>query len=403
MNITIPKSYWRIFLMIFFEMVFFFLLYQAFMIILHSDSPHPWLVGDWLINYQGGPVRRGLIGEIAFQIAKFSGIDIVFSIVAFQTFLYLVFLINSYQLSSKSPFSPLSAMLICSPAFILFPVLDPIGAFRKEILLFALLSTLCIYLITTQNNQVSKRVFIYIGIAAVLIALSHEMLIVYFPYIIATLIIHEGGLSNQVKKGILAIVPAIGITILVMIFSRGDNQTVIGICNSLKPNPPLDCISPGIEPGAITFLGENLISAHEFVLESMNLNTIFSYSITSILAFIPVVSIYFSKFASTIKENANLKHWLTLCVLSAMVGSIPLFWVVADYGRLIYIHVTCLSLLILMGIQEKDDKPLLLNLRQVPVWALAFLYVISWRLIHWRASLESAFPILAIFERLFKS
>jgi len=229
------------------------------------------------------------------------------------------------------------------------------------------------------------------------------MLIVYFPYIIAALIINDSGLSNQAKKGIIALVPAIAITILIIIFSRGNNQTTIGICNSLRPYPPLDCISPGIEPGAITFLGENFISAHEFVLQSLNPNTLFAYSITAILAFIPAVLMNFSKFAPTFKENTNLKFWLALCVLSAMVGSIPLFWVVADYGRLLYIHVTCLSLLILMGVQEKDCKPLHLNSRQISVWALAFLYISSWRLIHWRASLEGAFPILAIFERLSNS
>jgi len=399
MKIIIPKSYWRIFLMIFFEVVFGILLYQAIIIILHSDSPHPWLVGDWLINYQGGLVRRGLIGEIAFQISQLSGINIVTLIVVFQTFLYLVFLLNAYRLSSKSPFSPLSALLIFSPAFILFPVLDPIGAFRKEILLFALLSAVCIHL-TTANDKVPRRIFTYIGIAAVFIALSHEMLSVYFPYIIAAIIIHDGGLSNRVKNGILAILPAIAITILVMLFGKGDNQTAIEICNSLSTNPPPDCISPGVEPGAISFLGEDLISAHDFVVESLNPNTIFAYAITAALAFTPLVLMYFSKFSTHIRDNLKLKYGLGFCVFITIVGSIPLFLVVADYGRLIYIHVTCLSLVMLMGIQERDDKPIHLDFRQISVWTLALLYIIGWRLIHWEASLESSFPLLTIIARL---
>ena len=401
MNIAIPKSYWRIFLMIFIEVVFCFLLYHAFMIILHSNSPHPWIVGDWLINYQGGLVRRGLIGEIAFQVSQSSGIDIVILIVVFQTLVYLIFLINSYRLSTKSPFSPLSAILIGSPAFILFPILDPIGAFRKEILLFALLSALCIHLVTTNN--ISRLLPVFISAAGVFIALSHEMLIVYFPYIIAALIIYDGGFINQAKKGVLAIVPAIAITIPIMIFSKGDVQTVKIICNSLRPNLPLDCLSPGIEPGAISFLGEKLSSAHDFVIESLGLNTILTYIVSIVLAFTPLVLMYFSKFSSNVRKNINLKFWLVLCILSAIVGSIPLFWVVADYGRLVYIHVTCLTILMLMGIQENVDNPLRLNINLIPVWALAFLYITGWRLIHWRASLEAAFPILAIFERFFNS
>ena len=34
----------------------------------------PFEIGDWLINYQGGFVRKGFLGEIFFQIIKFSGI-----------------------------------------------------------------------------------------------------------------------------------------------------------------------------------------------------------------------------------------------------------------------------------------------------------------------------------------
>ena len=395
MKFSIPKSYWRIFLMVFFEIVFLILLYQAFIIILNSDSPHPWLAGDWLINYQGGLVRRGLIGEIAFQISRLSGIDIVILIVLFQTFLYLVFFINSYRLSAKSPFSALSAVLICSPAFILFPVLDPVGAFRKEILLFALLSTLSIHL-TTNKAKASKWLLVFIGVTTVFIALSHEMLTVFFPYIIAAFIIYDGGFSSRAKKGTIAIVPAIATIILIMIFSRGDKQTVTEICNSLIATLPTECIHPGTVHGAISFLGENFISAHNFVVESLNTNTIFAYIITAVLAFTPLVLIYFSKFSSTIQENTNLKFWLALYVLSAIAGSLPLFWVVADYGRLIYIHVTCLSLLMLMGIQEQDDKPLRLNSRQISIWTLVFLYSISWRLIHWKASLEGVFQFLAI-------
>jgi len=386
--------------MIFFEIAFCLLLYQAFIIILHSDSPHPWLVGDWLINYQGGFVRRGLIGEIALQISLLSSIDIVILIVAFQMFLYLVFLINAYKLSSNSPFSALSTALIFSPAFILFPILDPIGSFRKEILLFAILSTLCFHLSVT-DTKITRRLQILVGLAAVFVALSHEMLIVYFPYVIAAFIIHEGGLSSRAKNGILAIVPAIAITILVMIFSRGDRQTVIQICNSLKPNTPPDCIYPGVVSGAISFLGENLISAHAFVIESLNSNTLFAYSITTVLALIPLALMYFSNLASALQKNVTLKFWLTVCVLTAMAGSIPLFWVVADYGRLIYIHITCITLLMLMGIQEKDGKPLQFTSRQVFSWLLVFVYVISWRLIHWKASMESAFPITVILGRLF--
>jgi hypothetical protein len=50
-------------MVIFFGYVFAFLILQATKLV----TAHPldqWLIGDWLINYQGGFTRRGLIGEI---------------------------------------------------------------------------------------------------------------------------------------------------------------------------------------------------------------------------------------------------------------------------------------------------------------------------------------------------
>ena len=43
-----------------------------------------WQYVEWLINYQGGFVRRGFIGEILFQLNNFLKIDI----------LHLVFFLN---------------------------------------------------------------------------------------------------------------------------------------------------------------------------------------------------------------------------------------------------------------------------------------------------------------------
>ena len=48
-------------------------------------------MSEWVINYQGGFVRRGLIGEIVFQISKVFNINLRFSFFIIQSLLYLVF------------------------------------------------------------------------------------------------------------------------------------------------------------------------------------------------------------------------------------------------------------------------------------------------------------------------
>ena len=48
-------------------------------------------ISEWIINYQGGLTRRGIIGEICFHIAKFFNSDLRFIIFLFQSFFYLLF------------------------------------------------------------------------------------------------------------------------------------------------------------------------------------------------------------------------------------------------------------------------------------------------------------------------
>ncbi len=59
-----------------------------------------WQYADWLINYQGGLVRRGFIGEILYLIHKFFFIDLDILIFVFVSFIYIsisFFLIKSIK------------------------------------------------------------------------------------------------------------------------------------------------------------------------------------------------------------------------------------------------------------------------------------------------------------------
>ena len=53
-----------------------------------------WQYSDWLINYQGGFVRRGLIGEFLFQLHKLTKINLGFLTFLFVTSLYILLFAN---------------------------------------------------------------------------------------------------------------------------------------------------------------------------------------------------------------------------------------------------------------------------------------------------------------------
>ncbi|MGC8529497.1 MAG: hypothetical protein ACP5OP_04775, partial [Leptospirillia bacterium] len=47
-------------------------------------------IGDWLINYQGGFVRRGLIGEILYHLSRLTTVSPAILLIILQTGIFSV-------------------------------------------------------------------------------------------------------------------------------------------------------------------------------------------------------------------------------------------------------------------------------------------------------------------------
>ena len=56
---------------------------------------NPYITADWLINYQGGFVRRGFLGEIFYQINYFTKIDILHLVIFFNIIVIILFFLSA--------------------------------------------------------------------------------------------------------------------------------------------------------------------------------------------------------------------------------------------------------------------------------------------------------------------
>ena len=92
-------------------------------------------MSEWVINYQGGFVRRGLIGEIVFQISKVFNINLRFSFFIIQSLLYLVFYFLIYDLLKNLKPNYFILLSIFSPIFIIFPIVKR-RLEEKKVLIF---------------------------------------------------------------------------------------------------------------------------------------------------------------------------------------------------------------------------------------------------------------------------
>jgi hypothetical protein len=93
-------------------------------------------ISEWIINYQGGFTRRGIIGEICYHIATFFDLSLRFVIFLSQSFLYLIYSILIYFFIKNTPKNALTIIAIFSPVFLLYPLAESEVLARKEIFLY---------------------------------------------------------------------------------------------------------------------------------------------------------------------------------------------------------------------------------------------------------------------------
>ena len=94
-------------------------------------------VSEWLINYEGGFTKRGLIGQIAVNISELFNYSLRQSILFLQIFsigIYYFLIINFFK---TLKFNKIILLSIFTPIFLLYPVAEIEVLGRKEIIIFS--------------------------------------------------------------------------------------------------------------------------------------------------------------------------------------------------------------------------------------------------------------------------
>ena len=103
-NLKFYRNY-KFYLIITFALTTFYLL--------SLNSVHSYnAMSEWVINYQGGFVRRGFIGEIFYTISKAININLKFSLTIIQIVLYGLLFFYFYKLLLKLNYSRLVLFVI---------------------------------------------------------------------------------------------------------------------------------------------------------------------------------------------------------------------------------------------------------------------------------------------------
>ena len=279
-------------------------------------------VSEWLINYEGGFTKRGLIGQIAVQLSEFFNISLRQSILFFQIFsigLYYLLLINFFK---SVKFNKIILLSIFTPIFLLYPVAEIEVLGRKEIIIF---SFYLIYL-TLQNFRQKNYFRIFL---LPLLMLVWEPVIFFFIFWLIVDYIEDAFEKNykSLFKYLLTYIPAI----------------LIGAYIALNP------ISEIAHKNMAIFLKENfnencymscaLLLSKSSIYDQFKLNfDIFSFEI--FLRYFLIILIGFGPLFILIKfsrfNKLNSKMFLSVIVLPIFI----LFLMMSDWGRIVNIFYT---------------------------------------------------------------
>jgi hypothetical protein len=320
---TIKFNLWfKIYLITLFTFAFFFLFEKY-------DNKVEWTISEWLINYQGGFTRRGLLGEIIFQFSKIFSVTVREMIFIFQVVTYVIFYSLLYKFIRDINKSLLLVFAIFSPLFVIYPIAEVEVLARKEIFVF--ISFLIVGNIFGQKTIKNKH-FLFFSLILFTVTLIWEGIIFYIPFFIIIPIIKNNFNFDKIFliRIILSVLPTLIIFYFIIFFKLTANEIEI-MCNSVN-----ECY------GAMSYMNNSLKSNIAEVTSKFELIYLIRYILIFLIGFYPLLLIIKN---SKFKVNSLITDKNCLSVFFILLlPNILFFYVAQDWGRWINISYT-LSLL----------------------------------------------------------
>lgn len=307
-----------------------------------ANSWSGWGVGDWIINYDLGFVRRGLSGEIMRWISNSLKIKINWSVYFIQCFAYVSF-IFLFLYGLKNKIISFWFFLLCfTPGFLLFTYYDGMAVGRKEIALYALFALWINLKIKNKINVIST---LLVGCVLFLLTLMHESFFFYsmYFYLVACL----GNSDSRTKLSTSIIVPSASAAALLITFLFA--KTIDGslICADLVSHG----LSKNICDGVISY--GNVKPVAEIQRYIINLNF---QNIKDIILILGVVIIPNLLYLVSVSDNYYNRRKFVLWNIVLILISFPLFIIAIDWGRWVSMHIT-LSVMSLVIFLESKPNP----------------------------------------------
>lgn len=315
-------------ILLFVHGLFYFMLsFQVFF----ANYPKFYLWTELLINYQGGFLKRGLLGEILFQLKSLFDMRLTALFLFFAA--YFVYLPFVYKKLRKA-YDPYTVLFIfASPGLVLYLFYDLSNITRKDIFtLTSLILQFHFISLYIQNKLNTVKTYSYIFIAFLFAFLIHEI-ILFFSLLPALLLWNVEYKKGHGKRAFCCIGLILFLFICLTFIFSGTTQHQEAI---LKSYSSMFTLPNTATTSGIFWVDKGMSYGFETVKNSYtSASLIISVFLSFLFASLPLVSLYYGYFTKkSIKSYFALPYY-TFFLSVALLFPFTLFIFVCDFGRII--------------------------------------------------------------------
>lgn len=304
-------------------------------------------MAEWLINYQGGFGRRGLLGELFAHISIKFNFPIRKTILYFLYFIFIVYYFLIYLFFKNIKKNKLIIISILSPLFVLFPLAELEALGRKDILIPLFFLIFCNFFLKTNFLILSLILLICFPI----LLLTHEVSIFYLPFFLAVLLFKIKNFNVTKLIFIIFILTVFVSIIYILSNSAHSSDQIKMMCDHMKNVLNDKCglgayVLNRVLADNIAELGLNVtqLTRNLFIL-------IFGFSALFILS----KNSYFNnqKKISIISKFFDFKFLMYIVFLPTLIP----FVIAVDWGR--WFNLSCTMLTLFYFFCYKNDNIIL--------------------------------------------
>lgn len=298
-------------------------------------------MAEWLINYQGGFGRRGLLGELFSQISLKYEISIRKVILYFLFFLFFTYYFLIYLFFKDVKKNKLIILSILSPLFIILPLSELEALGRKDLLIP--LSFLVYLIIYNKMNFLGLYLFLIFFFPILL--LIHEVSIFYFPFFLILLFFKIKNLNySHLLALIFLSLLVIGIIVTLSNSIHSSDQIRI-MCENIKYKLNDQC-------GMAAFVLNRVLKDNISELGGLNIFHLLRNFLIFVFGYFALIILILNSKLEKLELNILIKHLnVEVIILLLFIPTLIPFAIAVDWGRwfnlsytmLIFFYFFCLK------------------------------------------------------------